>query len=348
MLWPERVSQFFPVGKEHESFGSFLVVRFARFLCFASVFWVSGVLACLITPVSLRPQADGFTELLLYFSAVGFLVFAVSGWFENRWNWFFDLSSRILRLNESEFSKFRVRMERFITSFLACFLISLCFSINYGLNSASAQLKTWGLTAFWAWLVSVNLLLDFFYGTLLWMILSLWITLFLTFRQPLKLKLSSRTNEEFRPLAIWGLKILLLTFTVVALWAVFIHLEILEWAWSVYLAGSIVVVSIGVLAFLLPFHHVHRALVKLKKQELLKIEEESNLLMQDLTKNVPLENASVSERMVLSRLVSLQTLHIKEMRIKEVDEWPIGITILSAVAGLVLIPILVNIITNFL
>ena len=47
-------------------------------------------------------------------------------------------------------------------------------------------------------------------------------------------------------------------------------------------------------------------------------------------------------------LVSLEILHIRERRAKDADDWPIDTTILSAAAGLVLIPIVVNIITNFM
>jgi hypothetical protein len=53
-----------------------------------------------------------------------------------------------------------------------------------------------------------------------------------------------------------------------------------------------------------------------------------------------------SDREVINSIVSLEVLHIRERRAKDADDWPIDTTILSAVAGLVLIPIAVNIITN--
>jgi hypothetical protein len=43
-----------------------------------------------------------------------------------------------------------------------------------------------------------------------------------------------------------------------------------------------------------------------------------------------------------------EVLHLRERRAKDADDWPIDTTILSAVAGLVLIPILVNIVTNLI
>lgn len=51
---------------------------------------------------------------------------------------------------------------------------------------------------------------------------------------------------------------------------------------------------------------------------------------------------------LVNGIISLEVLHLRERRAKDADDWPIDITILSAVAGLVLIPLLVNIVTNFL
>jgi hypothetical protein len=113
----------------------------------------------------------------------------------------------------------------------------------------------------------------------------------------------------------------------------------------------IFLVIMGVLAFLLPFYHVHRVLMKLKKQELLEIEEEHDRIIQDLTGKTSTHQASDTEAhmmYLIHSIISLEVLHIRERRAKDADDWPIDMTILSAVAGLVLIPILVNIITNFI
>jgi hypothetical protein len=110
------------------------------------------------------------------------------------------------------------------------------------------------------------------------------------------------------------------------------------------------IVVLGVVAFLLPFYNVHRVLVKLKKQELHEIEEEHNRIIQDLTgaKSTQAPDTNAHMMYLMHSIASLEVLHIRERRAKDADVWPIDTTILSAVAGLVLIPILVNIITNII
>jgi hypothetical protein len=201
------------------------------------------------------------------------------------------------------------------------------------------------------YLASTNFFLCLLTGTLLWIIVSMWITFYVTLRQPLNLKLSPRTDEEFRPLAIWSLKVLFVTFVLVTIVVVFTNLGVLViiGGFASYLGTLIFLATMGVLAFLLPFYHVHRVLLKLKKQELHEIEEEHDRIIQDLTGTKSTQAPDTEVHMIyLKGIVSLEALHIRERRAKEADVWPIDITILSAVAGLVLIPILVNIITNLI
>lgn len=352
MLWTERIIESFPIWKERGNFASFLTVRLVRSLCFSSIFWLSGFLIYLTSGLTGPATLTGLVTLLVYVSALGFLIFAASGWFHNRWNWFFNWSSGILELSETEFSKFHDRMERFNNSFFPCLIIALVWFITLGIPSFSYMLQLFGPTAFWIWLIFVNLFLTLFYGTGIWIIISMWITFYVTFRQPLNLKLSPQTNEEFRPLAIWSLKVLLLPFMVVTLVAVFWRSgQIFPETWGVtqLMSSLIFIMIMGVLAFLLPFYNVHRVLIKLKKLELQEIEEESNKLMQDLTLTASKDHAFHSEErttQTMHSLVSLQALQIRERRAKEADEWPIDTTILSILAGIVLIPILTQIIIN--
>jgi hypothetical protein len=111
-----------------------------------------------------------------------------------------------------------------------------------------------------------------------------------------------------------------------------------------FVGGLMILLFLGVLAFLLPFYHVHRVLVKLKEEELREIEEEHDGIIHDLSA----KSMQSSDREVINSIVSLEVLHIRERRAKDADDWPIDTTILSAVAGLVLIPIVVNIVTNFI
>jgi hypothetical protein len=216
-------------------------------------------------------------------------------------------------------------------------------------------IKEWGAIVT-GYLAVVNFFFILFFATLIWIIVSMWITLYVTLRQPLNLKLSPRTNEEFQPLAIWGLKVLFVTFVLVAIIVVFYNLGIVFSPWGfVGFVGSLVfTVVLGVIAFLLPFYHVHRILIKLKKRELLEIEEEVNKLMDDLAQtssnnNVLHSEESITQIMNSQRaLARLHFLQIRERRAKEADEWPIDTTILSILAAIVLVPILSQILINFL
>jgi hypothetical protein len=353
MLWTEKLFQLIPIGKEHESFASFLAVRLIRALIVTLVVGFVGIPFALGSGMTAIAYSSVFSLVaLLYSLALFFLVFAVSGWFRNRWNWFFDWSSRILKLSETEFDKFRDRREKFISSFYACLAIAVIFVIIGMIPSeriAMAELAPIMLrpNVFAVYLIFTNSIFMLLLGTLIWIIVSMWIILYVTLRQPLNLKLSPHTNEEFRPLAIWGLKVLFITFVLVAILAVFYSSGILiSPSGDVgFLELSTFIVVLGVIAFLLPFYHVHRVLVKLKKQELDEIEEEHDRIIQGLTGTA---STQPSDREAINSIVSLEVLHIRERRAKDADDWPIDTTILSAMAGLVLIPILVNIITNLI
>ncbi len=120
---------------------------------------------------------------------------------------------------------------------------------------------------------------------------------------------------------------------------------------SVSRGDLIFIVILGAIAFILPFYNVHRVLMKLKKGELLEIERESNKLMQDLAQTASDNHALHSEErmmQIMNSLVDLQVLQIREKRAKEADAWPIDTTILSILAGIILFPILSQIVINFL
>jgi hypothetical protein len=354
MLWTERLFRLIPIGKESGSFASFLTVRLIRALCITFMFGLVAVPFWLGAGITINAFYVAIASLvaLLYSLALLFLVFVVSGWFHNKWNWFFDWSSHNLKLSETEFDKFRDRMEKIINSFYACLAIAVFFiifgmipSMRIAMEEVAPMLLR--PTVMLVYFIFTNSIFMLLLGTLIWIIVSMWITFYVTLRQPLNLRLSPHTDEEFKPLAIWGLKVLFVTFILVAIFAIFYILGILiSPSGDVgFLELSAFIVILGVIAFLLPFYHVHRVLVKLKKQELHEIEEEHDRIIQNLTGTVPMQS---SDREAINSIISLEVLHIRERRAKDADVWPIDTAILSAMAGLVLIPILVNIITNLI
>ena len=355
MLWTERFFQLIPIGKERGSFASFLMVRLIRAVCFVFILFLIVVLAALTSgfPLCYDVRCVNSLAPFGYFFAVLFVVLVVSGWFHNKWDWFFGWSGHIVKLSETEFGKFRDRMEKFINSSFACLVIALILFVLVVIPSIPLFVDVFGSTALLVLMLSLNFLFVLLLGTLIWIIVSMWITFSVTLRHPLNLKLSHRTNEEFQPLAIWGLKVLSVTFVLVAVFVVFYNLGIIysPGGFAGFVGGLIFFVILGVVAFLLPFYHVHRVLVKLKKRELLEIEGESDKLMQDLAQTASKSHALRSEErmsQIMSSLVSLQVLQIRERRAKEADEWPIDTTILSILAAIVLVPILSQIIINLL
>lgn len=99
-------------------------------------------------------------------------------------------------------------------------------------------------------------------------------------------------------------------------------------------------IAIGVVGILFPFYNIHMALLKMKKQELSKISEESERLLQQLDEALA-KQVSDQTITVMARLFSLQ---IKERHVKAAQEWPIDMSFLSKLMVLGLIPIISRII----
>lgn len=104
---------------------------------------------------------------------------------------------------------------------------------------------------------------------------------------------------------------------------------------------------IGALGILLPFYNIHRTLVSLKRRELLKIEEEFELMQKQLidVQKEPAQKISGESLMLLHRLFSLQ---IRERRARAAKEWPIDIGFVSKLLGLILAPAAARILPEIL
>lgn len=288
------------------------------------------------------------TQQMIVFCIIGFFVFVGSWWFRNQWTWFLDWTRRILKLSDPEFGRFRDKLERLINSFFPCLAIaSVIFFLNLlpqvDLLYSNLILHPLVFAYWWCFMTFTYIL---FLATGLWMMISLWIVTFLTLRQPLDLTLSRRASEEFRPLALWSLKDSLFYFVAIAILVFYEYIQSFLWGTILYSVIVGFLILIGVLAFLLPFYIIHRALVKFKKQKLREIEEESFKLIQesnDVSAKYPVGDSKERLMLITSRLVNL---HIEESSVTEADEWPIDTTILSMLAGIVLTPILTKIIID--
>ena len=234
MLWTEKLFQLIPIGKESGSFASFIAVRLIRAVCLTSVFVLIGVpVFAFVGFENSASQLLLYAGLMapLYFLSLLFLMFIVSGWFDKKWAWFFGWSSGILKLNEMEFGRFRDRIEKFVTSFFGCLIITVVFIVIGMIPSFEVILKEIGPvlnpTLLIVSLAFTNIFMMLLLGTLIWIVASMWIAFYVTLRKPLNLRLSPHTDEEFRPLAMWSLKVLFITFVLVAILAVFYSLGVL-------------------------------------------------------------------------------------------------------------------------
>lgn len=258
----------------------------------------------------------------------------------------------MLKLSEPEFDKLRDRLERFINSFYPCLAFALATYVSFVIMPQLSTLIGAIERATFYWYVCVTFVVHLFIGTGLWMTVSMWIAIFLTFRQPLNLELSRRTNKDFRPLAVWALKVSLIYFAYLTISIVMQSPALTPmsylWGTSLFVVAVGLMILVGVLAFLLPFYNIHRTLVKLKQQELEEIEEESNKLMRELTGTLAKYPAGDSKDNISLINSRLNILHIRERSVTEADEWPIDMTILSILCGIVLIPIFTEIIINFI
>jgi hypothetical protein len=191
------------------------------------------------------------------------------------------------------------------------------------------------------WYLSAGFFGFLLIGTGIWMVVSIWLTIFLISRQPLNVELSPETIEKFR-----GLSMLALWFSLLYLLGVSIAnalflasapaLSVLE----IVVSPFFFLIAIGIISVLFPFYNIHNALLKLKKQELSRIEEESEQLLQQLDEVLakqPTRQISDQTTAITARLFSLQ---FKERHVKTAQEWPIDIGFVSKLMGLGLIPII--------
>jgi hypothetical protein len=107
-------------------------------------------------------------------------------------------------------------------------------------------------------------------------------------------------------------------------------------------------IAIGFIGILLPFYNIHSTLLKLKKQELLKIENESESLTKQLDSILLNESSTQPTDQTIALMARLFSLQIKERRVREAQEWPIDISFVSKLGGLVLMPIITKLFVDFI
>jgi hypothetical protein len=175
---------------------------------------------------------------------------------------------------------------------------------------------------------------------------AIWLTVFLLARQPIQVELSARSVEEFR-----GLTNLASGFAVFYFLAIVIGVVIplssvpVASVFDVATSPVIVYIVIGVLGVLLPFYNIHRTLVALKRQELLKIDQEYDEVEKELSQVSGQRVGEFGGQSValMNRLLSLQ---IRERRVRAAKEWPFDVRFVSRLLGLVAAAIMARVLAE--
>jgi len=255
----------------------------------------------------------------------------------------------LLRLDGSKFKEFFERMERYTYSFIPVLLIGLLFMFVFPGNRLTAAVLAGTFESVHvAWTVVIVIFLDLLTGTGIWMGVAIWLTIYLVSRQPLHVELSSRTAREFRGLTNLALGFAAFYFLAIALGVIipFSSREIASLA-DLITSPLLVYIVIGSIGVFLPFYNIHRTLVALKRRELLKIEEEYELMEKRLNtaQKEPLQKSSDES---LALMHSLSSLQIRERRVKAAKEWPFDIGFVSKLLGLILAPAAAKILQEIL
>jgi hypothetical protein len=328
MFWTEVLFAWLPVDRR-KRWAQILV----RFL-FLFLVWFSGFLVFSVDGLGAGYLSN--VQLLVPFFGTGSIILFGTYMIQSTLAGTVLSIRPLLKLDDSAFKKLFGRIELYSFSFLPVLLLALLFSAFLpGSRLTLTQLTGVFQSAHVAWIVVIMFFLNLLTATGIWMGVAIWLTVFLLSRQPLEVELSARSVEKFR-----GLTNLASGFAVFYFLAIVIGVVIpLSSApavsvFDVVASPVLLYILIGVLGVLLPFYNIHRTLVALKRQELLRIDEEFDEVEKELNEVSGQPTGELSGRSValMNHLFSLQ---IKERRVKAAKEWPIDVRFVSRLLGLV-------------
>jgi hypothetical protein len=328
MLWPEKLFSFLPIDKK--KLGQQMLARFLLLF----LIWLIGLVSYSFHGL----QTTFLSNQYIYQNLLGtsFLILFGSWWVQKSLDEIVPKSRQMLNLNEAQFLKLSEKITRYSFSIIPSILITLVFFLFSDSFLGQLQnLATGWHQSYIIWDFFVGGFTSFLVGTAYWMFASIWLTIFLISRQPLNIELSSTTHLKFR-----NLTVLALVFSIFYFIAISLNLFTSPLSIALLFSPLTLYYAIGIIGILLPFYNIHLTLLKLKKQHLIKIEEELESLSQQMDTLVEGQISEKSRDQIIAMIARLSSLQIKERRIKTAYEWPINVGFLSKIAGLVLLPIL--------
>ncbi len=335
MFWTELLFSYFPIGRER--FGQQILARF----CFLLLVWLTGFLVYTLDGLMMAYLTN--LSIIQTLFGTGFIVLFGSYMVQRSLEDLLPNVRTMLKLDEQGFRKFSERVEGYSYSFLPCILIALGLIFLSGSLTEFQQTFVASLELHTTWTLAFTFFYCLLAATGLWMFMSIWITVFITSRQPLNVKLSPTTIERFRDLSLLALWFALFYFLAIAIGTVTLYaiapaLSPLE----IVISPFLFFIAIGIIGILFPFNNIHNALRKLKKQELLRIENETETLLQQLDAISAKQSPGQTSEQTVAIIARLLSLQIKERQVKRAPEWPIDVGFLSKLVVVVLIPIMVR------
>jgi MFS family permease len=316
---------------------------FAR-SCFLVLVWFSGFLAYAVDGLT-TTYMPVFLNNFVGFFGTSFMILFGSYYVQGTlgriiWNF-----RPMLKLDDLHFQKFSEKLKRYSYSFLPCLLISICWGSLTSGPSLFQQVFVEGFKLHLVWNLAANFFYWFLGATAIWMLGSIWMTIFLISRQPLNVKLSPETTTRFRELSMFGLYFSLFYFIGVSIGnlAFLINVPALSLL-EIIISPYLLLIAIGIAGVLFPFYNIHITLQKMKKQELSKISEESRELLQQLDDILAKQPAKQTSNQTLTILACLFSLQVKEKQAAAAQEWPVDTSFLSKLLALGLIPIISRVI----
>jgi len=336
MFWTEVLFAWLPVDR-----GKLWLQILVRLLCLF-LLWLSGFAAFAFDGLGDKYVSN--VQLFVPFFGTGFIILFGTYMIQST---LIDtvLSIRpLLRLGDLQFKKLLGKIELYSFSFLPVLLVALLFTAFLPSSRLTlVQLAGVFQSVHAAWIVAIAFFLNLLTATGIWMGVAIWLTVFLLSRQPLQVELSARSVEKFRGLTNLASGFAIFYFLALVI-GVIIPLSIAPVVSVVDVVTSpvLVYIVIGVLGALLPFYNIHRTLVALKRQELLRIDEEFDEVEKELSGVLgqPVGELSGQSVVLMNRLFSLQ---IKERRVRAAKEWPFDVRFISRLLGLVGASIMVRI-----
>ena len=308
-------------------------------LVFLFGIWLSGLLAHALDGLLTNYIMD--LNVYLGYFGTSFIILFGSYFVQNKLGQIIQDFRPMLKLDTKEFQRFSERLKRVIYSFFPCLLIAIGLAVYTGVLNQFQQSLTEGFKLHMIWNLFFNSFGLLLTATAIWMFVSIWLTIFGISRQPLNVELSSETLARFRELSLLALWFSLFYFIGVSIGNItyFANAQIFSLT-EIFISPYIFFIAFGVGGILFPFHNIHTALVKMKKQELSKISEESKMLLQQLDEALNKLTTSQHDKKIAMIHYRLFSLQIKEKHAKAAKEWPIDMSFVSKLLVLVLIPII--------